>query len=133
MAPKEEDEEIKEVDSKTSEEYQQLEKDINRIMMQKKQPSPPMTEQQQPSSSDTSSKEIMQRRLSSRASSFDSTVNPGSPFQNNPLLVSHDYSKSPLMLEEDSNSSMASSNNAAKQKVECQVGHYKAILLFFVI
>ena len=35
------------------------------------------------------------QRISSRASSFDS--NPGSPFQNNPLLVSHDYAKSPMM------------------------------------
>ena len=34
-------------------------------------------------------------------------------FQNNPLLVSHDYAKSPLMEAEDSNSSMASAKAAA--------------------
>ena len=33
--------------------------------------------------------------------------------QNNPLLVSHDYAKSPLMEAEDSNSSMASAKAAA--------------------
>ncbi len=36
------------------------------------------------------------RRTSSRASSFDSACTPASPFLNNPLLVSHDYAKSPL-------------------------------------
>ncbi len=64
-----------------------------------------------PMAASTSS--ALQRRLSSRANSFDSTTNPGSPFQNNPLLVSHDYAKSPLIEADDSNSSMSSSVAAA--------------------
>lgn len=37
------------------------------------------------------------KKITSRTSSLDSSCPPGSPFQNNPLLVSHDYAKSPLM------------------------------------
>ena len=42
---------------------------------------------------------IRRKRAESRASSIDSLGSnpPGSPFQSNPLLVSHDYSKSPMM------------------------------------
>ena len=61
----------------SSEEYLKLEKDVNRIL------------------------EVKKRRLSSRTSSIESRDNPGSPFQNNPLLVSHDYAKSPMTVHEE--------------------------------
>ena len=41
-----------------------------------------------------------QKKISSRTSSLDSSCPPGSPFQNNPQLMSHDYAKSPLMEEQ---------------------------------
>lgn len=76
-----------------SAEYLQLEKDVNRVMSNPKLKS----------DENAPCKRVL-KRFSSRTSSFDSTCAPGSPFQNNPLLVSHDYAKSPLV--EDSNSSM---------------------------
>ncbi|XP_059095955.1 ubiquitin carboxyl-terminal hydrolase calypso-like isoform X2 [Tigriopus californicus] len=79
----------------TSAEYLQLEKDVNRVMSNPKLKS----------DENAPCKRVL-KRFSSRTSSFDSTCAPGSPFQNNPLLVSHDYAKSPLV--EDSNSSMPS-------------------------
>ena len=44
------------------------------------------------------------RATTSRTNSLESNgtgVAPGSPFQNNPLLVSHDYSKSPMLIDQD--------------------------------
>ena len=44
------------------------------------------------------------RATNSRTNSLESNgtgVAPGSPFQNNPLLVSHDYSKSPMLIDQD--------------------------------
>merc|ERR1711963_356845 len=40
---------------------------------------------------------VMKKKITSRTSSLDSSCPPGSPFQNNPQLMSHDYAKSPLM------------------------------------
>jgi len=62
---------------------------------------------------------VLKRRLSSRASSVDS--NPGSPFQNNPLLVSHDYSKSPMMeglTEESSSQEVSKTEDGREEKYE---------------
>merc|ERR1712113_272956 len=42
----------------------------------------------------------IKKKISSRTSSLDSSCPPGSPFQNNPQLMSHDYAKSPLMEEQ---------------------------------
>ncbi len=42
-------------------------------------------------------KNAVLKKISSRTSSLDSSCPPGSPFQNNPQLMSHDYAKSPLM------------------------------------
>ena len=102
MEEEEEEVEVKEEKEKNSKEYLQLEKDVNRMLEKKKDNNGSATPQQ--TQSGPPSNKALQR-ISSRASSFDSTCNPGSPFQNNPLLVSHDYSKAPLMMEEDSNSS----------------------------
>ena len=44
------------------------------------------------------------RATTSRTNSLESNgtgVAPGSPFQNNPLLVSHDYSKSPMLIDQE--------------------------------
>ena len=40
---------------------------------------------------------VMKKKITSRTSSLDSSCPPGSPFQMNPQLMSHDYAKSPLM------------------------------------
>ncbi len=112
----EEEEEVTVVDSRKDDaanaEYVKLEKGVKRMLNGKakrqqqlqqksKNPNP-----EDPEKSSASSSKALQSRLSSRASSLDSTCTPASPFQNNPLLVSHDYSKSPLVegLEEDSRS-----------------------------
>ena len=42
---------------------------------------------------------VKRKKICSRTSSLDSSCPPGSPFQNNPQLMSHDYAKSPLMEE----------------------------------
>merc|ERR1712156_1154207 len=54
---------------------EQLEMDVTRVLKEKK----------------------LKKKISSRTSSLDSSCPPGSPFQNNPQLMSHDYAKSPLM------------------------------------
>ena len=63
---REEDEVCVVKDEQTSEEYQRLEKDVNRLMTSGSKEKP-------------ASNKALQRV--SRASSFDSTGNPGSPFQ----------------------------------------------------
>lgn len=109
-------EEAKKEDRDKSEEYLQLEKDINRIMDSKTESAAAACS----TSNENAAKLSLQRRLSSRASSFDSQANPGSPFQNNPLLVSHDYAKSPMMMEEDSNSSSVASAVLNRKLMEQQ-------------
>ena len=50
------------------------------------------------------------RATTSRTNSLESNgtgVAPGSPFQNNPLLVSHDYSKSPMLIDQDNDEAQA--------------------------
>lgn len=85
-------------DTNSSDELLKLEHDVNRVLIRKKE----------------ASNKALQRV--SRASSFDSSYNPGSPFQNNPLLVSHDYSKSPMM--EDSDASSVASLTRDEQQME---------------
>lgn len=64
--------------------FQLLEQDVERVLKEKNV--------------------VMKKKISSRTSSLDSSCPPGSPFQNNPQLMSHDYAKSPLIedIEEDS-------------------------------
>ena len=50
------------------------------------------------------------RATTSRTNSLESNgtgVAPGSPFQNNPLLVSHDYSKSPMLIDQENDEAQA--------------------------
>ena len=61
---------------------EQLEMDVTRVLKEKK---------------------LKKKGISSRTSSLDSSCPPGSPFQNNPQLMSHDYAKSPLMEDVDNN------------------------------
>jgi len=49
----------------------------------------------------------LKKKISSRTSSLDSSCPPGSPFQNNPQLMSHDYAKSPLMEDVHNNDDTA--------------------------
>ncbi len=98
-------------DAQTSEEFLHLEKGINRIL--------------NGASKSNGSENVSRllKKITSRANSFDSSYMPESPFQSNPLLFSHDYAKSPMLLEgpEDSNQSAAStsrSGNAANNAEE---------------
>merc|ERR1712029_570836 len=52
-----------------------------------------------------------QKKISSRTSSLDSSCPPGSPFQNNPQLMSHDYAKSPLMEDIEMDESTSEDNS----------------------
>jgi len=50
------------------------------------------------------------RATNSRTNSLESNgtgIAPGSPFQNNPLLVSHDYSKSPMLIDQENDEAQA--------------------------
>lgn len=49
---------------------------------------------------------VLKKKISSRTSSLDSSCPPGSPFQNNPQLMSHDYAKSPLVEEDEEEDEM---------------------------
>ena len=120
-------------DGKTSEEYIQLEKDINRMLQNPKIKSGDHSSSGSESSESVASLLSSQRipplrKICSRTSSFDSSCNPASPFQNNPLLVSHDYAKSPLMeIAEDSNSSVkddggGGSNSSRKESTSSSSG-----------
>merc|ERR550532_1669490 len=66
----------------SKEAIQMLEQDVQRVLKEKK-------------------------KISSRTSSLDSSCPPGSPFQNNPQLMSHDYVKSPLMEDVHNNDDTA--------------------------
>ena len=110
-------------DGKTSEEYIQLEKDIHRMLQNPKIKSEPSSSSSSSESSESVASLLSSQRIppvkkiGSRTSSFDSSCNPGSPFHNNPLLVSHDYAKSPLMeIAEDSNSSLKDDGGASSRK-----------------
>ena len=62
----------------SDESIEQLEKDVTRVLKEK-------------------NAVLKKKKINSRTSSLDSSCPPGSPFQNNPQLMSHDYAKSPLM------------------------------------
>lgn len=117
---------IEEEVENNSEEYKQLAKDVKKMLHRSKNSSTSSSGASSTSGrseGDSVSSNLIPpsnkplQRLSSRASSFDS--NPGSPFQNNPLLVSHDYAKSPLMEGmDDSNSSCVSPSGGTNNKEE---------------
>merc|ERR1712088_894319 len=52
----------------------------------------------------------LKKKISSRTSSLDSSCPPGSPFQMNPQLMSHDYAKSPLMEDIEAEDSEVTQN-----------------------
>ena len=53
---------------------------------------------------------VMKKKITSRTSSLDSSCPPGSPFQMNPQLMSHDYAKSPLMEDIEAEDSEVAQN-----------------------
>ena len=64
------------------------------------------------------------RATTSRTNSLESNgtgVAPGSPFQNNPLLVSHDYSKSPMLIDQENEEAQVD-NIAGQDEIESSNG-----------
>ena len=109
-----------EEESKGQQQLKELESDVNRVLARRKIDKHPTTFTEIPSQRDghlgeqsPSSKSNMsglgtppkpRRATTSRTNSLESngtSVAPGSPFQNNPLLVSHDYSKSPMLIDQE--------------------------------
>ncbi len=90
---------LKSTDRVSQSEYFRLERGVKRMLHEKKSTTTatvtPTPAQAQAQKEVLSASRVLKRRLSSRASSFDSA--PASPFRDNPLLVSHDYAKSPLV------------------------------------
>ena len=105
---------------KSQQQFKELEKDVKRIFVEGNQDTPsidlnkssenkgqvndPGNILKASSTLDLSTPQKPRRATSSRTNSLESNgagVAPGSPFQNNPLLVSHDYSKSPMLIDEE--------------------------------
>ena len=105
---------------KSQQQFKELEKDVKRIFVEGNQDTPSIDLNKSSqnkgqvndtghihkasSSLDLSTPQKPRRATSSRTNSLESNgagVAPGSPFQNNPLLVSHDYSKSPMLIDEE--------------------------------
>ena len=76
-ALKSEDDVENEEEQHSKETIDQLEQDVTRVLKERNA--------------------VMKKKITSRTSSLDSSCPPGSPFQMNPQLMSHDYAKSPLM------------------------------------
>ena len=110
-----------EEERKGQQQLKELESDVNRVLAREKVDKPPTLFSEKPSQREgklcdlsTSYKSTNISGLatppkprgatSSRTNSLESNgagVAPGSPFQNNPLLVSHDYSKSPMLMDQE--------------------------------
>ena len=120
-------------DRKSQQQLKELEKDVNRVFSTEKQDDHTLPLSHKPQENEmhlcdsltpTTSCNIPglatpprpRRATTSRTNSLESNglgVAPGSPFQNNPLLVSHDYSKSPMLIDQDNEEEIAEEKAAA--------------------
>merc|ERR1712018_737443 len=89
-ALKSEDDVENEEEQHSKETIDQLEQDVTRVLKERNA--------------------VMKKKITSRTSSLDSSCPPGSPFQMNPQLMSHDYAKSPLMEDIEAEDSEVAQN-----------------------
>ena len=106
-----------EEEKKCQQQIKDLENDVNRVLAKEKQDTTLYTLSNKSNDDQTLIKPLKtaditefstpprpRRATCSRTNSLESNgvgVAPGSPFQNNPLLVSHDYSKSPMLMDQE--------------------------------
>jgi hypothetical protein len=127
-----------EEERKAQQQLKELESEVNRVLARKKVDKHPATLSEKNSQSEGHLCEVSllykstnvsglatppkpRRATSSRTNSLESNgagVAPGSPFQNNPLLVSHDYSKSPMLIDEENEDETAEDKDN-KDEMQC--------------